>query len=171
MEEKISDQPLITLTAGEILEDKEEKAISVTPETTIYEALRVMLEKRIGSILVMEGDEVKGIWTERDLMSDAVVEGFDPRTAKVGDHMSTNLHYGSWDDTVLQLLDKFLGYRIRHLLIRKEGEFVGLLSAGTVVRAGLTERTRQLKELNAMVSWEFYEDWKWSRKEKEKGQQ
>ena len=171
MEEKISDQPLITLTAGEILEEKDEKAIRVSPDTTIREALQIMLEKGIGSMLVMEGDEVKGIWTERDLMRDTVTAGFDPGTAKIGDHMSTNLHYASWDDTVLQLLDKFLGYRIRHLLIEKEGKFAGLLSAGSVVRAGLTERTKQLKELHTMVSWEFYEDWKWSRKKKEKAKE
>ena len=164
MEEKANDLPLIKLTAGEILEEKEEKAIGVPPDTTIREALRLMMEKKIGSILVMEGEEVKGIWTERDLMKDTMSPGFDPETARIGDHMSVNLHYAAWEDTVLQLLDKFFGYRVRHLLVRKEGTFAGLLSAGAVVRAGLTERTKQLKELNTMVSWEFYEDWKWSKK-------
>lgn len=171
MKEKTRDLPLIKLTAGEILEENDEKAICVPPDTTIAGALHIMLEKGIGSILVTEGDEVKGIWTERDLMRDTVTAGFNPDTAKVGDHMSTTLHYASWDDSVLQLLDKFLGYRIRHLLIEKEGKFAGLLSAGTVVRAGLTERTKQLKKLHTMVSWEFYEDWKWSRKKKEKGRE
>ena len=126
-----------------------------------------MLEKGIGSILVMEGEEVRGIWTERDLMRDTLAPGFDPDTTKVKDCMSTKLHYASWNDNVLQLLDKFLGHRIRHLLIEREGKFAGLLSAGSVVRAGLTERTKQLKELQTMVSWEFYEDWKWSKKKKE----
>ena len=167
MEEKMSDLPLIKLTAGEILEETEEKAIAVPPGTTIREALRLMMEKKIGSILIMEGEEVKGIWTERDLMKDTMSPGFDPETAQIGDHMSTTLHYAAWEDTVLQLMDKFFGYRIRHLLIKKGGKFAGLLSAGSVVRAGLTERTRQLKELNTMVSWEFYEDWKWSKKKKE----
>jgi len=169
MEEKISDLPLIKLTAGQILEDREEKAISVLPDTTIFDALRLMLEKEVGSVLVMEGDEVRGIWTERDLMRDTVKEGFDPKKAKVGDCMSSQLHYASWGAPVLELLDKFLGHRVRHLLIEKDGKFAGLLSAGSVVRAGLTERTRQLKELNTMVSWEFYEDWKWRKKDREKG--
>lgn len=166
MKEKISDLPLIRLTAGEILEERgqEEKAIGVPPDTTIREALRLMLEKKIGSILVMEGEEVKGIWTERDLMCNTMSPDFDPGTAKIVDHMSANLHYAAWEDTVLQLIDKFFGYRIRHLLIKKEGKFAGLLSAGAVIRAGLSERTRQFKELNTMVSWEFYEDWKWSKK-------
>jgi signal-transduction protein with cAMP-binding, CBS, and nucleotidyltransferase domain len=171
MEEKISDLPLMKLTAGEILEEKDEKAISVSPDTTIRAALQIMLEKGIGSILVMEGEEVKGIWTERDLMKDTLSQDFDPDTTKIGDRMTTDLHYASWNDSVLQLMDRFLGLRIRHLLIEKEGKFAGLLSAGTVVRAALTERSKQLKELNTMVSWEFYEDWKWSRKKKEKGQQ
>ena len=103
MEEKIGDLPLIKLTAGEILEEKEEKAFSVPPDTTIREALRLMLEKKMGSVLVMEGGEVKGIWTERDLMKDTLAPGFDPQEAKIGDHMSVNLHYADWNDTVLQL--------------------------------------------------------------------
>jgi CBS domain-containing protein len=168
MEEKTGGLPLMKLTAGQILESKDEKAICVSPDTTIRGALQVMLEKGIGSVLIMEGEEVRGIWTERDLMKDVLAPGFDPDTTQVKDCMSTHLHYASWDDTALQLLDKFLGYRIRHLLIEREGRFAGLLSAGSVVRAGLTERTKQLKELHNMVSWEFYEDWKWSKKKSEK---
>ena len=112
-----------------------------------------------------------GIWTERDIFKDTLSLYFDPYTTKIGDRMTTYIHYASGNDSVLQLMDRFLGLRIRHLLIEKEGKFAGLLSAGTVVRAALTERSKQLKELNTMVSWEFYEDWKWSRKKKEKGQQ
>jgi CBS domain-containing protein len=168
MEEKTGGLPLMKLTAGQILESKDEKAICVSPDTTIRGALQIMLEKEIGSVLIMEGEEVRGIWTERDLMKDVLAPGFDPDTTMVKDCMSTHLHYASWDDTALQLLDKFLGYRIRHLLIEREGRFAGLLSAGSVVRAGLTERTKQLKELHNMVSWEFYEDWKWSKKKSEK---
>lgn len=170
MEENVRDLPLLKLTAGQILEDIDEKSLSVTPETTIHEALLRMLEKGFGAVLVMEGDDVRGIWTERDLMRDVVQAGFDAGKAQIKDHMSTDLHYASWNDTVLVLLDNFFGHRIRHLLIERDGKFQGVLSAGAVVRAGLTERTKQLRELNAMVSWEFYEDWKWNRKKKKEGE-
>lgn len=164
MEQTISEMPILKITAGQVLEDLEDAAFSVTPDTTIHDALQQMLERQKGAILVMEGGEVRGIWTERDLMRDTVSEHFDPKSAKVGDHMSTDLHYASWDDSVMVLLDRYLGLRVRHLLIRKDGQFAGVLSAADVIRAALTERTNQLKELNTMASWEFYEDWRWRKK-------
>jgi signal-transduction protein with cAMP-binding, CBS, and nucleotidyltransferase domain len=154
----------LRITAGEVLEGLEEVDFSVTPDTTIHDALQQMLKRQKGAVLIMEENEVKGIWTERDLMGDTVSETFNPGSAKVGDHMSTDLHYASWNDSIMALMDKYLGLRIRHLLIEKDGKFAGLLSAADVVRAALTERTKQLEELNTMVSWEFYEDWRWRKK-------
>ena len=53
------------------------------------------------------------------------------------------------------------GLRIRHLLVEKEGRPIGLLSAGDVMKATLEMKNRELKALNAMVSWDYYEDWRW----------
>jgi signal-transduction protein with cAMP-binding, CBS, and nucleotidyltransferase domain len=167
MEERAAGFPLTTLTAGEILREQEEKALSVTPDTTICDALRLMVDGETGSVLVMEGGKVLGIWTERDLMQDILTEQFDMNTARIGDHMSTDLHYASSDDPIFLLLDKFFGYRIRHLLIQDKGEFAGLLGMSEVIRASLTEMARQVKELNTMVSLDFYEGWKWRKKKKE----
>jgi hypothetical protein len=50
---------------------------------------------------------------------------------------------------------------LRHLLIEKNGEFIGVLSSGDVMKANLNEKTKELEELNAMVSWEYYENWRW----------
>jgi CBS domain-containing protein len=56
--------------------------------TTVYDALRKMLENKIGAILVSDNDQIVGIWTERDLMRNSISEGFNPRTAKIGDYMT-----------------------------------------------------------------------------------
>jgi len=167
MEDRTAGFPLTTLTAGEILSGQEEKALSVTPDTTISDALRLMVEKDTGSVLIMEEGKVLGIWTERDLMQDILSENFDMNRARIGDHMSTDLRYASSDDPIFLLLDKFFGHRIRHLLIQDKGEFAGLLGMSEVIRASLTDMTRQLKELNTMVSLDFYEGWKWRKKKKE----
>ncbi len=152
------------LTAGEILEKKGHDIISVSPESTIYEALKIMLGKNIGAILVKDGENYVGIWTERDLMRNVMDENFNPRTEKVKDHMVTGLKYASHSDNCYQLLDKFLGMRLRHLLIEKNGKFIGLLSAGDVNKALLMEKTKEIERLNQMVSWRYYEDWKWKKK-------
>jgi signal-transduction protein with cAMP-binding, CBS, and nucleotidyltransferase domain len=80
--------------------------------------------------------------------------------------MSFPLKTAPHTDHIFQLIDKLLGYHTRHLLIEKEGKYIGLLYARDVVRVGFTERTKQLRELDEMVSFEFYENWKWKKKNK-----
>lgn len=150
-------------TAEDIINEKERHAITVPPDATIAEALRIMLKQNIGAILIEEKGEITGIWTERDLMRNSIADGFDPRKERVGDHMSSKLLYAPHDATIFHLLDKFLGLRVRHLLIEKNGKFIGMLSTGDVVRANLVQKTQELKELSAFLSWEYYENWKWDR--------
>jgi signal-transduction protein with cAMP-binding, CBS, and nucleotidyltransferase domain len=64
-------------------------------------------------------------------------------------------------DTVFNLMDKFLGLRIRHLLIEEDGNTIGLVSGGDVMKCVIHEKDSELKQLNSMVSWDYYEDWKW----------
>jgi signal-transduction protein with cAMP-binding, CBS, and nucleotidyltransferase domain len=151
-------------TAEQILQDKETDLISVTPETPITEALRLMIKNHIGAILIKDKEIIVGIWTERDLMRNTVSAGFDPQTAQIGDYMTTSLPSAPHTDTVYQLLDKFLGMRLRHLLIQKNGDYIGLLSTGDVIKASLQEKDQELKALNAIVSWEYYENWQWRKK-------
>jgi len=151
-------------TAEDIVKENPKEIICVSPENTLYEALQLMNEKHIGSVLVKDGDSFVGIWTERDLMEDALLEDFDPRTAKVKDYMTKELVYAEHTDTLYQLIDIFVGRRVRRLPVEKEGKFIGILSAGDVMRATLLEKDNELKELNAMVSWEYYENWRWKKK-------
>ncbi|MBN2410868.1 CBS domain-containing protein [candidate division KSB1 bacterium] len=153
-------------TALDIVKNKEKDIITVTENSTIYDALKIMVQNRIGAILVTRDDKIVGVWSERDLMEDTLKEGFDPKTAIIKDYMTTNLISAPHGDSIYSLLDKFLGRRLRHLLIEKDGEYIGFLSTGDVIKANLWDKTRELKELNAIVSWEYYENWRWTGKEK-----
>jgi signal-transduction protein with cAMP-binding, CBS, and nucleotidyltransferase domain len=161
MERKMAEK-----TAEEILKEKGEKPLSVPAGTTVYDAAKKMVEKGKGALLVEKDGKYVGIWSERDLLRNILEEGFDPKTSKVEDHMSSPLIVAPHTYTVFQLIDKFLGLKIRHLVIEKEGKYIGLLYVNEVVRAGLTERTKEFNELHDMVSWEYYEDWKWGKKHK-----
>jgi len=157
---------MVKITAEEIVKDIGEEPICVPPETTVYEAVKLIIEKESHAVIIRKDGEYVGIWTERDLLTNTVQEGYDPNITKVGDHMSYPLKTASHSDNIFQLIDKFLGYQVRHLLIEKEGKFIGLLYSRDVIRAGFTERTRQLRELNEMVDLEYYENWKWRKKNK-----
>jgi len=151
-------------TAGDILNDKKRDMVTVRPEQTIREALEHMQVNRIGAILVKRADKIVGIWTERDLARDILKRGFDIDTAKVGDHMTTRLYTAPDDTPLLKLQEMFLGLFIRHILITQRRKTIGLLSIGDVMRASLLDKDTQIRDLTAMASWEYYENWGWDRK-------
>lgn len=148
-------------TAEEIWNEKERNLVTVNSDTTIFDALQLMVQHKIGAMLVTKDDKIVGIWTERDLMEDLVAKGCDIKTAPIGDFMTTTLKTVDYTATVYSMLDKYLGMRLRHLIIEKEGEYIGMLSMGDVIRASLMEKSSELQTLNQIVSWEYYEDWKW----------
>jgi len=148
-------------TAQDMLDVKGGGMLTVSEESTVFESLKLMTEKRIGAILVGEGGDIKGIWTERDLTRNTVADGFDPKKTKMKDVMITKLRSCPHTANILEMMDMFLGLRLRHLLVTKDGAFVGMLSAGDVMRASLAEKSRELEELNAIFKWEYYEDWRW----------
>jgi len=153
-------------TAEDIINEKGDNIISIDPESTVADALKIMIEKKIGAIAVKDGGNIVGIWTERDLMRNVVTEGFFSKTSKIKDVMSTELKMAGHDDSILSLQDKFLGKRIRHLFITKKEKIIGILSTGDIIKTSLNEKTKELKKLHAIVKFDFYEDWKFSRKKK-----
>lgn len=150
-------------TAEDIIKNKSKGFITVPFDKTILQACRIMVDNKIGSILVEKDNRIAGIWTERDLLRNTLTVGFDPATALVGNYMTSPLHSASHDASVYQLEDMVLGLKIRHILIEKRGDYIGLLSIGDIIRANLIEKDRKFKELKSIVSWEYYEDWKWDR--------
>ncbi len=150
-------------TAEDILKSKGGDIITVSPDTTIQQALKKMISSNIGSLFVKDKGKIIGVWTERDLMHNVMEPEFSPQKDRISDYMTTDLYHASHSDSIFSLLDKFLGKRLRHLLIRKEGEYIGVLSTGDVMKASLNLKSSELQELNAIVSWEYYENWRWEK--------
>jgi signal-transduction protein with cAMP-binding, CBS, and nucleotidyltransferase domain len=148
-------------TANDMIEEKGGDILCVPEGTTVLEALEQMNARKVGAILVTCGGKPTGIWTERDLMRNILDAGFDPRTTRIDTVMTKNLIFAPHTDTVYNLMDKFLGLRVRHLLIEKNGETIGMVSGGDVMKASIQEKDGELKQLNSMVGWDYYENWRW----------
>ena len=148
------------ITARDILKEKGGHLVTINSDATVHQALTVMTQNKVGAIVVLEDEKIIGIWTERDLMFRVLEEGFDAKTARLKDDMSTNLISANVNEHSYQLYDKFLGRRIRHLLVEEDGEYIGILSVGDVMKANLQQASEELRELNEMVSLEYYENWK-----------
>ena len=153
-------------TAEDIVRDKNQQILTVSFDDTVQKACEFMVQNKIGAVLVEKDEEYVGVWTERDLLRNTTNEGFDPKTAKVGNYMSSPLLTTPHNTPNYKLEEMFLGLFLRHILIEKDGEYIGLLSIGDVLRAGLLEKDRQFKEINDFVSWDYYENWKAGRGKK-----
>ena len=143
-----------------MLKEKGGHMVTISSDATVYQALTVMTQNKVGSIIVLDEEKIIGIWTERDLMFRVLEVEFDAKTARLHDNMSEHLISANVNDPVYKLYDKFLGKRIRHLLIEDGGDYIGLLSLGDVMKASLQEMHEELAELYNMVSLEYYENWK-----------
>ena len=153
-------------TAEDIVKDKNSEIVSIGYDQTVLKTCQVMTEKKIGAILVQKNGEFVGIWTERDLLYNIGTPGFNPSTTRVGDYMTAPLHAVPHGTRLHKLSDMFLGLFVRHLLVEKEGEYIGLISIGDALRANLLEQDRRFKAYNEFVNWDFYENWRWGREKR-----
>jgi len=151
-------------TAHDIVREKGSDVFTIPAQATIQDAIKLMVAKKIGAVLVEQDGEIVGIWTERDLLRNSILDDFHPKTSPISDVMTKKLVTADASENIYRMMDKFLGLRLRHLPVEKEGKIIGILSAGDVIKAALLEKTREFDELNEMVSWEYYENWRWSKK-------
>jgi signal-transduction protein with cAMP-binding, CBS, and nucleotidyltransferase domain len=150
-------------TAEEVLKEKGMKIYSVESGSTIEYAILKMCNYNIGSILIEKDGNIIGIWTERDLLYNVKDGDLNPKTAIIDDYMTKNLIFADADETVFNLMDKYLGKHLRHLLIKKGENIIGILSTGDVLKASLNAKSDELNKLHAMVSWEYYSNWRWEK--------
>jgi len=153
-------------TAEDIVNEKQREIVFVSGDLTVHQTCRKMIENKIGAIVIKKDGEFVGIWSERDLLRNICNEGFDPLTARVCDYMSAPLQSAPHSTRIHKLEEMFLGLFLRHLLIEKDGEYIGMLSIGDVIRASLLSKDRQFKDLNEFVSWDYYENWRLGRSKK-----
>jgi len=151
-------------TAGDIVNEKGNDVFSISVNATIQDALKLMVAKKIGAVLIEHDGEIVGIWTERDLLRNSILDDFDVKKSRIGDFMTKKLVKADASENIYRMMDKFLGLRLRHLPVEKDGKIIGLLSAGDVIKAALLAKTKEFDELNELVSWEYYENWRWSKK-------
>jgi two-component system NtrC family sensor kinase len=128
-------------TAEDILNMKGRAIICVPPETTIHEALQKMVECKIGALLVGTYEHILGIWTERDFIRNSLEEGFDAKTAKIGDAMNPRLFKVPHDHDKNRLIDAFHHNKLRYMVVEKDGKNIGLIAISDVVMACLAEKT------------------------------
>jgi len=134
-------------TIKEILGNKGHQIWSVTPDSTVYSALKLMAEKGIGAVLVMSNDTLVGIMSERDYARKVALQGKSSITLKVSEIMSSNVLYIEISQSVEDCMALMINKRIRHLPVFEEGKLVGFISIGDVVKALIDEKEFMIDQL------------------------
>lgn len=120
-------------TVAELLAKKEQSLLSIEPTATVMDAANVMNEHRVGALLVVVGEKLEGIFTERDILQRIIGEKKDPETTAVGQVMTTEVACCKPEITVEQARLIFRDKRVRHLpVVDDQGHAVGVVSIGDV---------------------------------------
>ena len=143
-------------TAEDILKDAGTGFIAVSPETTVHEAVKILDENKIGALLIWKNNKIIGIWTEQDLLHALVDSGFDPVTVAIKDCMTAGFGFVSHTASIYNLLDMFRASNLRHLIVTKDGNSLGLISTEDVYKAGIIETSKDYKSLFEHVGCGVY---------------
>jgi len=138
-------------TVRDLLAGKGDSVYSVTPTATVYEALGVMAEKRIGAVLVLDGNRLVGILSERDYARQVVLKGKTSKDTPVRDIMTSNVFCVNPDRTMEECMAIMTERRCRHLPVLVEGEVTGILSIGDVVKAVISEKQFEIEQLTSYI--------------------
>jgi len=135
-----------------LLERKGRAAFSVPPTTTVTEAARETQRRKVGAVLVMEGDQLVGIFTERDLLWRVVAAGLDPKTTPLSQVMTRNPITAGPTTPIQQVMDIFTEKRFRHMPVMDGGKLLGIISIGDALRWAAAVHRQEAEQLKQYIS-------------------
>ena len=135
-----------------LLDRKGRHIVSVVPDTTVLAAITLMADKTIGSLVVMEDDELLGIVTERDYARKVIIKGRSSKTTRVSEIMTTGVFTSSCSETVNSCMALMTEKRIRHLPIVEDNQVVGMVSIGDLVEAIISDQKEEIEQLGQYIS-------------------
>lgn len=138
-------------TVQQLLDAKGGRIFSIAPDSPVYDALVIMADKHIGALVVLEGERLAGIFSERDYAREVVLKGRSSRTTPVRDIMSTNVITVSPAENVEECMNLMSGKRIRHLPVIENNKVIGLLSIGDLVKETIEYQKFLIKQMESYI--------------------
>jgi CBS domain-containing protein len=134
-----------------IIRDRE--TFTVEPDATILSATRLMAERQVGAVPIVDANRLVGVLSERDVMTRVVAAGLDAASTRVADVMSTELVVANADEPYEVCLPRMQQARVRHLIVLDQGRLAGLISFRDVMEVESDERAEAITLLNAYVHY------------------
>jgi CBS domain-containing protein len=142
----------VTGNIGAILNEKQREIFSISPNKTVFEAIQILDQKNIGALLVMEGDKLVGMFSERDYTRKITLHGKRSRETKVSEVMTTDVKLTQPNECVAACLRLMTDKRIRHLPVMENDKVVGLISIGDLVKHVIASQSAAIAHLENYIS-------------------
>jgi len=140
---------------ADILRAKGSQIYSIASDATVYDAVRTMVDHNVGSLLVLEGEDVKGIITERDYLREIVLHGRTSRETRVREIMKAQVICVEPSRPVEDCMAIMSSKRIRHLPVVQEGRLVGIVSIGDIVKQRAADREVEIRYLTDYITGKY----------------
>ncbi|MDQ2719180.1 MAG: CBS domain-containing protein [Bacteroidota bacterium] len=137
---------------NDILSRKGGRAITVLPDTSVLDALKVMAENNIGSLVVMENENFMGIITERDYSRKVILKGKNSHDTKVSEIMTSNFPELKPSDTVEHCMELLTKNNIRYLPVFSEHHLKGIISMSDVVKQTVISQQQMIDHLDSYIN-------------------
>ena len=139
-------------TISQFLEQSKRPVYSVAPSATVIEALEIMAQHNIGALLVIDGQTLEGIFSERDYARKVVLKGKSSSDAKVSEIMTSKVITINTKHTIDQCMQIMTDNHIRHLPIVNDENVMGLISIGDVVREMIAYQKSIIEQLQSYIA-------------------
>ncbi|MBN1933081.1 MAG: CBS domain-containing protein [Anaerolineae bacterium] len=147
----------VVKTVGEILNGKGNDIWSISPNATVYEALELMADKNIGAVLVIDDDNLVGILSERDYARKVILKGLASKETPVRKIMTEKVICVQTTQTAEECMALMTDKHIRHLPVIKDGQLVGVISIGDVVKAIISDQEFTIEQLENYITGGAYQ--------------
>ena len=139
-------------TVRDILEVKGRMVWSVDPGSTVFDALSLMAEKEIGALVVLDKARVAGIISERDYARKVILHGRASPTTRVEEIMTSHVAYTHLDQSIEECMAIITDKRIRHLPVLQDGNLIGIISIGDLVKAIIADQKFIIEQLERYIT-------------------
>jgi CBS domain-containing protein len=145
-------QEEIVMNVRQLLQSKGQTVWSTAPGASVYDALQLMAEKNIGALVVMDGERLAGIFSERDYARKVILKGKTSHQLYVSEVMTSNVVSVRPDQTIVDCMELMTDMRVRHLPVLDAGRLVGVISIGDVVKSIISDQKEMIDHLEGYIT-------------------
>ncbi len=138
-------------TIEDVLAAKGPDVVVASSDTTVREAASMMSQANVGSVIIKDFDDTKGIFTERDLLQRVIASGKDPAATRIDEVMSSPVKSCGLSDTTGEVIGLLTTEHIRHLAVIEQGVLIGLIGLRDVLAGELSAKNSEIAELKTRV--------------------